>query len=63
MEKYCLEQDQSSHWYVIPVSKREHWNTWVNLPEDDEKSWEAPDYAERINSPFSITFDSFEEEN
>ena len=44
-EEYFLDQDQSSHWYLVPCNKEQDWNEWVDLDEDDERAWEAPDYA------------------
>ena len=59
-ESYFLSQDNSSHWYVVPVSRVDDWNYWVNLPEDDEDGWETPDYAREVGgAPSLVTFTDF----
>lgn len=58
--RYVLVQDKSFFWYVIPADKREDWNTWTELPEDDERGWEAPDYAKEVGGgPSRVTFTHF----
>lgn len=57
-KKYFLDTDNSSHWYLIPMENEKEWNKWVNLDEDDEKSWDAPLFAKRINGPQSIIFEN-----
>ncbi len=47
--KFFLDADNSGHWYVVPVSRRIEWETWSQLDEDDEASWDVPDYARRVN--------------
>jgi hypothetical protein len=55
--RYFLERDSSSHWYIVPVSRREEWEHWVNLDEDDEASWDEPDFVQRLGgSPTLVTF-------
>lgn len=41
-----LVSDNSGHEYVIPQSKRLEWESFLEIPEDDEKSWDVPYWAE-----------------
>lgn len=60
-ERYFLSRDSSSHWYVVPVSKLEEWETWCNLDEDDERAWDVPKWAQKVGgSPSLVTFEAFE---
>lgn len=55
--RYFLGQDNSSHWYLVLEDSRLHWEAWRNLPEEDERSWNEPWYASRLNGgPGSVTF-------
>jgi hypothetical protein len=57
---YFLDQDCSTHWYVVPEARRVEWDAWCALDEDDEDAWEAPEYATRLNgSPTRVTFRSY----
>lgn len=56
-KRFFLDSDDSGHWYVVPLDKQEEWSVWRNIPEDDERSWNAPEWAERVNgSPNRISF-------
>lgn len=58
-ERYFLSQDQSCHWYIIPVSKREEWSKFNALDEDDPASWEVPEWAEMIGGDYQrVTFEN-----
>lgn len=58
MKRYFLDRDSSSHWYLVPEENRAEWQAWTELDEDDERAWDAPEFAERINSsPSSVTFE------
>lgn len=48
-QEYMEVTDNSSHHYVIPYDKREEWEAFCAIPEDDESSWEVPAFAERID--------------
>ncbi|HCC05018.1 TPA: hypothetical protein DEP58_01770 [Patescibacteria group bacterium] len=48
-EEYISVKDESSHRYQIPRSKKEEWDTFCEIPEDDEASWNVPDWAEQID--------------
>lgn len=60
-DKFFLDSDNDCHWYVVPDEKREAWDEWVDLDEDDPRGWTAPSWAERINGPVSqIRFSDWE---
>lgn len=57
--RYRLVQDNDCHWYLIPADKGEEWDEWCDIPDDDERSWDAPDFAQGLNgSPSAVTFDN-----
>jgi hypothetical protein len=57
MSRYFLSQDQSSHWYLVPVEKRDEWEAWASIDEDDERAWMAPEYATALGGgPNLVTF-------
>jgi len=37
--KYFIGKDSSCHNYLVPVSMRVSWEKWLELDEDDERSW------------------------
>lgn len=43
--KYFFDQDQDSHWYMIPERMKANWETLVNKPYTDEDDilWEVFD--------------------
>ena len=59
-ESYFLSQDNDSHWYVIPSEKEEDWNDFLDIDEDDEASWDIPDWADAIGgSPSLVRFPNY----
>ena len=59
-EKYFLSQDCSSHWYVVPIKNKKEWDEWCEIDEDDERAWEAPDFAEEVWwCPWNVEFTSY----
>lgn len=52
--KHCLIQNESSDWYIIPVTKLNHWWDEGSVADD------APDYAEYVNASEDVTFDEYE---
>lgn len=55
--EYFLGCDNSSHWYVIPARCEREWDDFVNIPEDDERSWSPPIWAIPIGgSPSLVKF-------
>jgi len=56
-DRYFLSKDNSGHWYLVQADKRKKWEAWCDLDEDDERSWEAPEFARRIDGhPSLVTF-------
>lgn len=56
-ERYFMSMDGSGHWYVIPVARQHEWEEWTDIPEDDERAWEAPDFAKPVGgAPSCVTF-------
>lgn len=49
IEEYIAVKDQDGHMYQIPRSKNQEWNDFLDIPYGDEKSWDVPDFAERID--------------
>lgn len=54
--RYFIDTDCSGHEYYIPWDKREEWRSYAEIPEDDERSWEIPEYAVRIDGG-TLTFE------
>lgn len=51
---YIEAHDNDGHRYQIPWQKREDWYKWCEIPSDDERSWDTPEYAIRIDG-MSVT--------
>lgn len=49
IEEYMAVKDNDSHRYEIPRSKKEEWDAFCAIPEDDERSWGVPEWAVRID--------------
>lgn len=60
--RYFLSVDNDGHWYLVPLDRRRDWHAWADLPEDDERAWDAPDYAKRIDGPYMLSFTDPREE-
>jgi len=56
-QRFFIDRDNSGHWYLVDAEFRAAWDSWAGLDEEDEASWGAPDFAERINSPGEFTFE------
>lgn len=58
MGKRCfLSTDCSGHWYIVDASKRKEWEEWTAIDEDDERAWDAPDYAIAVGGdPSNVEF-------
>lgn len=48
-KKYFIDMDNSCHEYRIEADRKKDWREWQELDEEDERAWEQPDYAERID--------------
>lgn len=55
-KRYCLVQDNDSHWYVIPAAHRDDWSLWLGIDSRDERSWDPPEFAQSIDGPHSVEF-------
>lgn len=56
-ERHILTMDNDGHWYVIPVAKQPEWGAWLDIPSDDERAWEEPEFAKRVGgAPCLVTF-------
>lgn len=55
--RFFFDQDNDSHWYLVPVDRRAEWDAWRAIPEGDERGWEVPDFAKRMDGgPEFYTF-------
>ncbi len=55
--RFFLCRDCDAHWYIVPVERRAEWDAWRTIPDDDEQSWEAPEWARQVGgSPSLVTF-------
>jgi hypothetical protein len=55
--RFFLSPDHDGHWYLVPEASRSEWEHWINLPSDDERSWECPAFAQRFpGGPSMVTF-------
>ena len=41
-----LRQDDSAHWYFIPLGMDGHFDDWVAYTSGDDNGYEGPDYEE-----------------
>lgn len=56
-ERYYLSADNDCHWYVVPLARKAEWEAWLDIPEDDERAWEPPDFAIAVGgAPCLVTF-------
>jgi len=49
IEAFIAVKDNDTHRYQIPASKFDEWNKFLEIPEDDERAWDVPEWAERID--------------
>lgn len=58
---YIITSDNDGHHYVIPKACEDKWSKWLDIPSDDERSWDVPDYAEAVGgSPTLVSFPSYD---
>lgn len=57
-KEYVEVQDNDGHRYIIPYEKLSEWEEFVDLPSDDERSWDTPDFAEYLDGS-RIVFTSY----
>lgn len=52
MNSKFLDQDNSSHWHLVPADKRKEWEEWRDSDSDD-----VPDFAEALGGgPNQVEF-------
>lgn len=49
LDEFIAVKDNDGHRYQIPRSKKHEWDEFMEIPEDDERSWDVPEWAERID--------------
>lgn len=58
--KYCLVQDDSSHWYCIPIESKKDFERWAYNDEDEDLPFDFDEY--RLNMNISCyCFENFKE--
>lgn len=50
-QKFFFTQDDSCHWYMIPVEKRDRWRQ-LNKRRPEIEGWDEYDYDDAINDEF-----------
>lgn len=48
-DRWFFSDDNSGHNYLVPYMHREEWKRWKEIPEDDPRSWDVPDFAFRLD--------------
>lgn len=57
--RYRLVQDNDCHWFIIPADKIGEWDEWCEIDSDDERAWDAPEFAQDLGgSPSNVTFEN-----
>lgn len=54
-ERFFISSDNSGHNYLIPLDRRVQWLKFLDIPEEDERSWDVPDWARRLEGEM-LTF-------
>lgn len=56
-KRFFFDQDNDSHWYIVPVDHRAEWDLWRAIPAEDERAWVEPDFAKMMDGgPEHYTF-------
>ena len=55
MQRFEIVSDNSGHEYYIPIERYNDWASFMMIDEDDERSWEVPDFAVRIEGGLTFT--------
>lgn len=64
-QKYILDRDDDCHWYLFPIEKKEHFQKWIDIHENND--YDNPDYGNQpewlksIDSPNRVVFENPEE--
>jgi hypothetical protein len=55
-QKFFMDTYDGDH-YIIPVDRAAEWNEWLEIPDDDERSWQVPDFVYAIGGcPTQVQF-------
>jgi hypothetical protein len=54
LDRYFLDRDNSGHWYVVPCDKAPEWHAWVEMDENDEASWDVPEFAQPVGGSHTL---------
>lgn len=46
--RYFLDRDGTGSWYLVRDDKQAEWFAWLQIPDDDQRGWEPPEFAKRI---------------
>ena len=58
--EYFLSQDNSCHWVLVPQPIRAWWFKYLEIPDDDERSWVYPEGCIDVGGgPEQIVFSNF----
>lgn len=58
--EYFLSSDNSGHWVLVPQPIRNWWFKFLEIPEDDERSWILPEGCIEVDGgPEQIVFSNF----
>jgi hypothetical protein len=47
--RWFIGHDCSGHTYLVPLARAAEWEAFCELPEDDERSWDVPAWAGRLD--------------
>ena len=57
MGRFFFDTDNDSHWFLVPLERKDEWDAWCSLDEDDENAWDAPEWARPLGGdPSRISF-------
>jgi hypothetical protein len=57
--RYFLDQDNSYHWYIVDEARRDDWERWINMDEEDEGADVCPSFARMLGyGPNAVTFEA-----
>lgn len=58
--EYFLSRDNSGHWILVPQPIRAWWFKYLEIPDDDERSFSYPEGCIPINKiPENVVFSNF----
>ncbi len=63
MDRRKLIQDESSHWYLIPVELEQEFYHWMDAMDEGGMEWNGYDFDYcRIDGPHRLVITAWEEE-